>query len=65
MLEHQIKVLKAVSDNQQLFRKELIKSLSWLSDKERLELQKWVSEHYMNQYPGLINEAFGHRPAYA
>lgn len=58
MLEHQMTVLKAVADNQDLFKKELIKSLDWLDLEEKSQLKSWLQENYISKYSDLINEAF-------
>ena len=58
MLEHQMTVLRAVADNQDLFKKELIKSLDWLDFEEKLKLKTWLQENYPGEHSDLINEAF-------
>lgn len=54
MLEHQKKVLKSVSFDKTLFRKELIKSLSWLNNKEQIQLAKWVRENFAHLHANII-----------
>lgn len=54
MLEHQKMVLRAVSDNEELFKKEMNKALRWLKPREKILFQKWLRENFINQYPGLI-----------
>jgi hypothetical protein len=58
MLEHQKIVIDKVSTDRDLFRKELIKSLKWLSHDEIIELQKWVKEKYWNIHKEVIKEVF-------
>jgi len=42
MLEHQIKVLENVRNNDELFRKEISKSRNWLSPEEFEKLKQWL-----------------------
>jgi len=58
MLEHQKKVLLGVANNPYLFRKELIKSFTWLSASELDDLYKWVKNQFGSQYSHLISEIF-------
>lgn len=58
MLEHQKKVLLGVSDNPYLFRKEIIKSLSWLSVKDAEELNRWVKKEFGLYYAHILGEIF-------
>lgn len=55
MIEHQKLVLHSVSHNQELFKKELIKSLNWMPSYEQFLLKKWVKENYY-QYIEIIND---------
>ncbi len=54
MLEHQKMVLRAVSDNKVLFKKEVNKALRWLKPREKLLFRKWLKDNFVNQYPDLI-----------
>jgi len=56
MLEHQMTVLRGVSHDKALFRKELIKSMAWLDSHEQTQLRRWVSEHYQSVHPEIIKE---------
>lgn len=58
MLEHQMTVLKAVADNHDLFKKELIKSLDWLDPEEKSQLRSWLQENFPGKYSDLINDTF-------
>ncbi len=58
MLEHQKTVLKGVSNNKQLFKKELVKSLGWLNNSELTVFIKWVNDNYYNLHGDVINEVF-------
>lgn len=58
MLEHQKKVLLGVAKNPYLFRKELLKSFSWLSAEEVDVFYKWVKKEFDAQYSHLIAEVF-------
>ena len=54
MLEHQKIVLQAVADNEQLFRKELKKSLTWLNNEEISQLEKWLIENFSQSHAKTI-----------
>ncbi len=54
MLEHQKMVLRAVSDNEELFKKEMKKALTWLKPRERVLFRKWLRENYLDQFPELV-----------
>ena len=58
MFEVQKKVLKGVCNDQQLFKKELIKSHAWLNSRELKELKAWVIKEFYHLYPEIINEVF-------
>ena len=58
MLEHQKKVLLGVADNPYLFRKEIFKSLSWLSIQEVEELYSWVQNEFGIYYAHILGEVF-------
>ncbi len=58
MLDHQKKVLQAVSDHPALFKKELMKSVEWLNEKELNDLQRWLRCEYYNRYSHIIDECF-------
>lgn len=59
MLEHQITVLRGVSQDKYLFRKELLKSMSWLNAEDQTNLLRWVCENYQSQHPEILKEAIG------
>jgi hypothetical protein len=65
MLEHQKTVLQAVAGNEQLFRKELQKSLTWLNNEEITLLKKWVNENFQNEHSKTISQVFSSKRAYA
>ena len=56
MLEYVKTILKKVSFNDMLFKKELSKSLKWLTDQERNELKKWISRTYGNVYQSVFTK---------
>jgi len=56
MLEIQKKVLAGVSNDKNLFKKELIKSHSWLNAFELKELKKWLIDNFYHKYKDVINE---------
>jgi hypothetical protein len=58
MLELTKYVLKKVSFDRQLFRKELNKAIRHLSRDELLALYAWCLVHFTSEYQDLIREAF-------
>ncbi len=56
MLEHQKMVLEAVQDNEFLFKKELKKSLQWLSGNDQKELIQWIKRKFSNRFDLWLNE---------
>jgi hypothetical protein len=57
MLEFSKKVLNKVSFDKNLFKKELQKSINWLSKKEMSHLKIWTLATF-SQYKGVILEVF-------
>ena len=57
MLEFSKKILRQVSFDKNLFRKELSKSISWLTKKEILTLKIWTLTTF-SQYKNTILEVF-------
>ena len=58
MLELQKFVLQRVSEDARLFKKELAKSIQWLSISETENLKHWVIAEYGTRHSEIINEAF-------
>lgn len=58
MLEHQKLILKRTSDNKELFRKELMKSIKWLKSYEVYKLHSWVKNNYWDTHRDIIREVF-------
>ncbi len=58
MLELQKFVLQRVSEDARLFKKELIKSIKWLSIPEAEILKHWVIVEYGIKHSEIINEVF-------
>lgn len=58
MLDHQKMVLQNVSNDENLFRKELLKSLHWLSSPERNQLYLWLKANFGDNYQSLISEVY-------
>lgn len=56
MLEHQMKVLSSLSDNKELFIKELNKSMHWLNLNDKERLLEWIKQNYSRLYPNLENQ---------
>tara|TARA_B100000902_G_C26612415_1_gene575765 strand:- start:194 stop:379 length:186 start_codon:yes stop_codon:yes gene_type:complete len=57
MLEFCKKILRNVSFDKYLFKKELIKSMRWLNKKEVFALKVWALTKY-GQYKNIILESF-------
>lgn len=55
MLELQKKVLQAVKSDKFLFRKELMKSLTWLKRNDRIRLRYWVKKNFYHLHPEIID----------
>lgn len=60
MLEHQKTVLQGVSFDKALFKKELIKSILWLTQNEVFLLKQWVIKTFSNNHNDVIQEVFDH-----
>lgn len=60
MLRHQKIVLSNVRHHLPLFRKELIKSLQWLNDEERNELEEWLEFYFNGTHAEIIEEVFNY-----
>jgi len=58
MLELQKKVLQNVADNKATFKKELYKSIGWLSSDELSEFLKWVKENFWTTHKEIVQEVF-------
>jgi hypothetical protein len=58
MIEYAKVILPKVTFNKFLFRKELMKCISWMKPSERRELKIWCFMTFSNQYPDVLNEAF-------
>jgi hypothetical protein len=58
MLEYVKTILQKVSFDTSLFRKELQKSIKWLTTNERVELQTWLSYSFDGDYKKIIKEVF-------
>ena len=58
MLEFSKKILKKVSFDRALFKKELKKSLKWLNRDEIIALKVWCVAQFGTQYSDLIAEVF-------
>ncbi len=58
MLELQKFVLQEVCKDANLFKKELIKSVKWLSSPDIEKLRYWVMLEFGNTHSDIINEVF-------
>jgi len=58
MLEYVKTILQKVSFDTSLFRKELQKSIDWLTINERVELKAWLSYSFDGDHKNIIKEVF-------
>jgi hypothetical protein len=59
MLEMTKKILRSVSFDPVLFRKELYKAMSWISEPAELRAFRiWCIREFGHKYPGIIQQAF-------
>lgn len=58
MLDHQKMILENLTDNREMFIKELRKSQQWLSAEEIGKLYKWLKENYWESNKHEIEMVF-------
>ena len=58
MLEHQKIILQKVSNNKELFRKELINSVKWLKSYEIFQLHAWIKKNFWDVHKEIITDVF-------
>ena len=58
MLEHQKIVLEHSAHDENMFRKELTKSLRWLARDEQQKLYLWLRSNFWDTYSKLIETVF-------
>lgn len=58
MLDHQKSILEHLSNDKDLFRKEIIKSFKWLKSYEIIQLHQWLKENYGKTHQDIIQEIF-------
>jgi len=58
MLEYQMLILRKVSFDKLLFKKEIKKSFKWLTSQELNTLYKWLKDNFTNSYDDVIDECF-------
>ena len=58
MMEYARAILPEVCIWEYLFKKELLKCVSWASFNELNELNAWCHECFNEMYPELLNEVF-------
>lgn len=63
MLELQKFVLQRVCEDSRLFKKELVKSLKWLSSPDIEKLKQWVWSEFGKTHAEIIREVFTPVPA--
>jgi hypothetical protein len=63
MLEYAKVILPKVSFSTELFRKELIKCISWVNGAELNQLKEWCFENFRDMHPEILSEAFSMQAA--
>ena len=58
LLELQQLVRRSISDNPELFRKELIKSIKWLEPDDVYKLKYWLLDYFLDSHEHIIKEVF-------
>lgn len=58
MIEYAKVILWGVSFWESLFRKELLKIVSWSNNEELAELRKYCYDKYSDMYPHVLDEVF-------
>ncbi len=58
MFEYAKIILPKVSFSKQLFRKELLKCVSWVEKEEVEDLRNWCFENFGEIYPDILEEVF-------
>ena len=58
MLEHQMKVLRNLAYDEKLFKKEILKSFSWLNEQDSLKLKAWLLQHYGGTHNQVLTDVF-------
>lgn len=58
MLEHQKLILENLSGSEEMFGKELQKSLQWLTPDEQQKLYLWLKDKYWKTHKNIIKSVF-------
>jgi len=58
MMEYAKLILTKVSAWENLFKKELLKCVSWVGVNEMLELRAWCYDNFNEIYPDILDETF-------
>ena len=58
MLEHQKKVLRQISYDKELFRREILNSFKWLKSYEIIMLHKWLKDNFSRTHNDVIQTVF-------
>lgn len=58
MIEYAKTILPKMSFSKLLFKKELMKCLSWMKPAEQNELKAWCVKRFNDKYPDVLEEAF-------
>mgnify|MGYP003541697079 CR=1 FL=1 len=58
MLDQQINLLKKLSYDKRLFKREILRSFRWLKSYEIIKLYKWLKENYGKTHSDVIQDVF-------
>jgi hypothetical protein len=58
MIEYAKVILPKVSFSKDLFRKELLKCISWVDESDLSELRTFCYENFSDMYPEILSEVF-------
>ena len=58
ILELQQLALQNLSEDKELFKKELVKSLRWLRSYEIYQLHRWLKDNYYETHNEIISDVF-------
>jgi type IV secretory pathway TrbF-like protein len=57
-----LKILESISFDENLFRKEFIKTLGWVQKEDYLKIEEWMRyNQFSNKYPELLSLLVGYR----
>jgi hypothetical protein len=62
MITSFLKILEIMSFDENLFRKEFVKTLDWVSKEDYVIIEEWMRcNHFSNKFPDLLKLLVTHR----